>query len=218
MVAKPQLETQVPQSDVEQSRVVLNLLDAIDRQGEQSQRAMADKFGVALGLVNAYIKICVKKGYVKVQRLPPRRYVYLLTPKGMAERLRLTLLLLTRELNSFRRARSDYRQACQEARNRGWRRVALIGACELAEISALCALEMEIEIVAVVDANFGAGRFLGIPVVASLTDLHTSCDGALITDLHDSQAAFARAAAALGTERIIVPAFFGFVGQQGYAA
>ena len=85
MVGKTRVDLQVPQHDGEQSRVVLGLLEAIDREGEQSQRAMAEKFGVALGLVNAYLKTCIKKGYVKVQRLPPRRYVYVLTPKGLAK-------------------------------------------------------------------------------------------------------------------------------------
>lgn len=205
---------QVPQSDGEQSRVVLDLLDSIERGSEQSQRAMADKFGVALGLVNAYIKICVKKGYVKVRRLPPRRYVYVLTPKGMAEKLRLTLLLLSKELNSFRQARMDYRKVCLDARGRNWRRIVLIGASELAEISALCAMETDIEIAAIIDAKFGAGRFIGVPVMASLAEVSVPFDGALITALHDSRDAYAAAAAALGADRVMVPAFFGLALQE----
>ena len=201
---------QVSQGDSESSRVVLELLEAIERQGEQSQRAMADKFGVALGLVNAYLKICVKKGYVKVKRLPPRRYVYMLTPRGMAEKVRLTLLLLSRELHSFRRARSDYRDACHSARARSWRRVVLFGASELAEISALCALETDIEITAVVDADLRAERFIGVPVMASLSDIRIPYDGVLITAVRESHAAYLQAATLIGSERVIAPAFFGF--------
>jgi DNA-binding MarR family transcriptional regulator len=211
MVAKSQAGMQVSQGDSESSRVVLELLEAIERQGEQSQRAMADKFGVALGLVNAYLKICIKKGYVKVKRLPPRRYVYMLTPKGMSEKVRLTLLLLSRELHSFRRARADYREACDAARARNWRRVVLIGASELAEISALCALETGIEIAAVVDGDLAAERFIGVPVVPALADIPGPYDGALITAVRESHSVYRQATALLGAERVIAPAFFGFM-------
>ena len=210
MVAKTQVDVQVVQNNTEHSRVVLGLLDEIGREGGQSQRAMADKFDVALGLVNAYLKTCIKKGYVKVQRLPPRRYVYALTPKGLAEKLRLTLLLLSRELDSFRRARIDYKSLCLQARHRGWRRVVLIGASELAEIAALCALETDIVIAALVDENATIDRLIGLPVVAKLTDVVTRFDGSFITDVRNPQPARAMAIAALGEDHVLAPDFFGF--------
>lgn len=215
MLAKSHVGEQVPQTD--QSRMMLDLLETIEREGEQSQRAMADKFGVALGLVNACIKTCVKKGYVKIRRLPPRRYAYMLTPKGAAEKLRLTLFLLSRELRSFKRARTDYRQACQFARSRGWQRTVLVGASELAEICALCALETDLQISAVVDAHLGVERFVGAPLIASLDQVPEPFDGAMITDTNGAEAAYIRTASFLGSDRVIVPAFFGFAAGAGNA-
>jgi DNA-binding MarR family transcriptional regulator len=69
--------------DVDETRIVLGLLEYVGRGGEQSQRRLASELGVALGLANAYLKRCVKKGLVKVRQAPARRYAYYLTPRGL---------------------------------------------------------------------------------------------------------------------------------------
>ncbi|HEY4820142.1 MAG TPA: winged helix-turn-helix transcriptional regulator, partial [Xanthobacteraceae bacterium] len=65
---------------------MLGLLESVERGGEQSQRRLASELGVALGLVNAYLKRCVNKGLVKVSEAPARRYAYYLTPHGFTEK------------------------------------------------------------------------------------------------------------------------------------
>ena len=49
------------------ARIVLGLLESVERDGAQSQRKLASDLGIALGLVNAYLKRCVKKGLVQNQ-------------------------------------------------------------------------------------------------------------------------------------------------------
>ena len=188
---------------------MLDLLESVDQESEQSQRTMASRFGIAVGLVNAYLKICIRKGYVKVRRMPARRRAYLLTPKGLAEKSRLTVLLLSNQLEQFRRARADYALVFQEARRRGWRRVVLLGVSDLAEISAICALEADMEIVAIVDPIAGSDRFIGRPVVAKLSDVRAPFDGALITDIRAAAEKFAAAIAELGVNRVLAPALLG---------
>src|SRR3990170_1377431 len=79
-------------SETEQNeRIVLDLLTSVEHDGERSQRHIAAELGIALGLVNAYLKRCVKKGLVKVSQAPARRYAYYLTPQGFAEKSRLTV-------------------------------------------------------------------------------------------------------------------------------
>src|SRR5438094_7463904 len=67
-------------------RVMLGLLHSVGQNSARSQRTMAEEFGVALGVINATLRYCVRKGYVKVKRVPARRYAYFLTPKGIAEK------------------------------------------------------------------------------------------------------------------------------------
>ena len=67
---------------------MLGLLEFVERNGAQSQRHIAAELGIALGLVNAYLKRCVKKGLIKVSSAPARQYAYYLTPQGFAEKSR----------------------------------------------------------------------------------------------------------------------------------
>ena len=52
------------QTEQENERIVLSLLNSVELDGERSQRHMAAVLGIARGLVNAYLKRCVKKGLV----------------------------------------------------------------------------------------------------------------------------------------------------------
>src|ERR1700691_76375 len=143
------------------AKIVLGLLESVDRDGAQSQRKLASDLGIALGLVNAYLKRCVKKGLVKIGNAPPRRYAYYLTPHGFAEKSRLTVEYLSASFSFFRRAREDCASVLKAAHARGWTRVALVGVSDLAEIATICALEQGVTIVAVVDAKSENSRFVG---------------------------------------------------------
>ena len=85
----------VAEDSAETDRIMLGLLDAVEQDRAQSQRHLASELGIALGLVNAYLKRCIKKGLVKVSEAPARRYAYYLTPKGFAEKSRLTVEYLS---------------------------------------------------------------------------------------------------------------------------
>ena len=107
------METPVGSSDREE-RVVpphlgpeLNLLSALEAGTSESQASLARRIGAAVGLVNALLRRSVRKGYVKMTSAPARRYTYYLTPKGFAEKSRLTAEYLAFSLDFFRRARRD---------------------------------------------------------------------------------------------------------------
>src|SRR5664280_3632287 len=97
----------LPGEDTDKARIILGLLEAVERDGAQSQRRLAAELGIALGLVNAYLKRCIKKGLVKVSQAPARRYAYYLTPQGFAEKSRLTVAYLSSSFSFFRHAKTD---------------------------------------------------------------------------------------------------------------
>src|ERR1700741_1662278 len=111
--------------DIDHARIMLGLLDSVERDGGQSQRRLSSELGIAPGLVNAYLKRCVKKGLLKVNQAPARRYVYYLTPQGFAEKSRLTVEYLSYSLSFFRHARSDCTAVFEQAKHRGWSRMVL---------------------------------------------------------------------------------------------
>jgi hypothetical protein len=192
----------------ENSRIILNLLESVSRDGGRSQRVRASEFGVALGLVNSYLKYCVRKGYIKVKRIPAQRYIYFLTPKGFAEKSRLTVFLLSNSLAFFRQARADCSQVLKTAEARGWRRVVLAGASELAEISTLCAMETGITVTAVVDADYAGDRFIDLPVVRDFLAAG-AFDGVLVTDRFAPQEKYHAAVVACGAGRVLAPSLLG---------
>lgn len=188
---------------------MLALLESVERNGNQSQRRLAAEFGIALGLVNAYLKRCVKKGLVKVKEAPARRYTYYLTPQGFAEKSRLTIEYFSYSFSFFRRARTDCATMFASAQDKGWSRVVLAGMSDLAEISTICALETGLSIVAVVDPKAQQGRFVGLPVCPNFDGLTELFDGVVVTDLTTPRQTFDDAVERFGTERVAAPALLG---------
>jgi DNA-binding MarR family transcriptional regulator len=194
--------------EVENARVMLGLLESVERDGGQSQRRLASDLGIALGLVNAYLKRCVKKGLVKVGQAPARRYAYYLTPKGFAEKSRLTVEYLSDSFSFFRRARTDCDVVFATARARGFRRVVVAGVSDLAEIARICALEAGVDITAAVEPNATATTFMGLPVVMSY-EAAGPFDAIVVTDVRSARATFESAVARAGADRVLVPKLLG---------
>ncbi len=191
------------------ARIVLGLLESVERDGAQSQRKLASDLGIALGLVNAYLKRCVKKGLLKIGQAPARRYAYYLTPHGFAEKSRLTVEYLSSSFSFFRRAREDCASVLKVAHAQGWNRVALAGVSDLAEIATLCALEQGLTIVAVVDGQSAIDKFVGTPVVKSIAAVPGGFDALVITDLQATRESVAAVADQIEAKRILVPALLG---------
>src|ERR1700761_4740768 len=111
--------------ETDTARMVLGLRESVERDGAQSQRKLASDLGIALGLVNAYLKRCVKKGLLKISQAPPRRSAYYPTTHGFAEKSRLTVEYLSSSFSFFRHARDDCAAVLKLAQTRGWTRIAL---------------------------------------------------------------------------------------------
>lgn len=121
--------------------------------------------GVALGLVNLYLKRLAHKGYIKVTEFPEKPYArkrltYLLTPKGIAEKTRLTYAYMDRSLAQYRLARQTLREALADLQSQGKKRVALYGTGEAAELAYLTLREFGLEPIGIFAAG-GPATFLG---------------------------------------------------------
>ncbi len=174
-------------------KAMMDLLATIDDQENLSQRNLAERIGVALGLTNALLKRCIRKGLIKVQTVPARRYVYFVTPKGFLEKSRLVSEYLTSSLDFFRRARSEYADACEDLQRREVVRVAIYGAGELAEIALLSAQEAKIPLVCVIAPGSNQQQFHHLDVHASLSEA-PKLDAVIVADAQIPQQAYDRLA------------------------
>jgi DNA-binding MarR family transcriptional regulator len=146
----------------------LRLLTAIEEGAPLTQRALAERLGVALGLANLCLKRLARKGYIKVVHFSDRpaarkRLRYLLTPKGLAEKSRLTYEHMVYSLHLYRRTRQTLRESLGGLAARGTKRVALYGTGDAAELAYLTLKECGLEPIGVFVRD-GGGTFLGFPV------------------------------------------------------
>ncbi len=187
-----------------ETAITLAVLNAVHENDKFTKRSLAQEVGVALGLANAYLKRCVKKGLVKVQQAPANRYLYYLTPKGFAEKSRLTAEYLSHSLNVFRRAREQYSQALAICEAKGWRRAALFGVGDLAEVAMLSAIGTKVELLAIVDRSYHSDRFANLPVVADLGALER-VDAVILSGTYGAQEAYEALVLRIDEERILIP-------------
>ena len=188
----------------DEARITLGLLDAVEANSAITQRSVAGELGIALGLANAYLKRCVRKGLIKVQQVPANRYAYYLTPRGFAEKSRLTAEYLTISFNFFRGAREQCMAILDHCETQGWRRIALAGASELSEIAALCGQDHAVKIAGIVDDRINRPSFAGLPVAPRLKDLG-AVGAVMVCDMRDPQGVFDAFVESLPRERVLTP-------------
>jgi len=184
--------------------VTLEILQAIEGDSRITQRHLASRLGVALGLANSYFKRCAKKGLIKIRQAPANRYAYYLTPKGFAEKSRLTAEYLRCSFDFYRRASNDIHKAFATCQANGWKRVLLCGVSELAEIATLRAGDHGVELVGNYDPDCRQKHFLQMPVLRKLKQAR-KYDACLLTVLHAPSVHHAELLDMLEGERLIVP-------------
>lgn len=152
----------------------LQLLTDIASNQAVTQRGLAQKYGFALGLTNFLLRRLVNKGYVKIVNLKRNRLHYLLTPKGLAEKARLTYHYLEYSLALFRHTRTLMTKTLSQMERPGRQRVVIYGTGELAEIAFLAMQERGLHIAAVLEEpGNGKTTFMSQPVrrLAALPEL-----------------------------------------------
>lgn len=95
------------------------VLKLIEAQPDISQRELARKMGVSLGKANYCLKALVEKGFVKLENFRrsdnKRAYAYLLTPRGIDEKARVTLAFLRCKEREFELIKAELESLRQEA-------------------------------------------------------------------------------------------------------
>jgi DNA-binding MarR family transcriptional regulator len=163
----------------------LLLLTEVERDGGVTQRSLAAKLGVALGLANLYLKRLVQNGYISITSIPSHRVRYLLTPQGAAEKTRLTSLYMEYALSHYREMRARLRETLSQIAQSGVKRVVIYGTSELAEMIYLSLREMQMTLVGFVDDG-RQESFLSYPVWSSDVLQEWEFDAVLLANFDQS--------------------------------
>jgi DNA-binding MarR family transcriptional regulator len=141
----------------------LTILTAVAENERLTQRHLARELGVAVSLANLYVRRLAMKGFIRVINVRPNRIRYLLTPKGIAEKSRLTYAYMCRTFERYREARQALKDALRPLAGDGHKRIAFYGAGEAAEVAYLCLKEVGLDLSAVFDGG-ESETFLWLPV------------------------------------------------------
>lgn len=198
---------------VGQDQIMLGVLSAVERDSQVSQRTISRELNVALGLANAYFKRCVRKGWIKIQQVPRRRYAYYLTPQGFSEKTRLATQYFSASFTFFRKARGQISELIEDCARRGAKRIAFAGVSDLAEVAMICSLEFPVTVAGVVDPERAGKYFCGTKVRATLDECGP-VDAVIITHLSAPYEAYRALAEAIEPDRILVPALLRVALQQ----
>ena len=83
----------------------LDLLRKIKNKPKSSQRELADELGFSLGKLNYILNALRNKGLVKIQNFKKSQnkinYIYLLTPKGITTKTKLTMSFMKRKMREY---------------------------------------------------------------------------------------------------------------------
>lgn len=172
----------------------LKILEKVDNDAVPSQRDLARDLNISLGLVNSFIKRLVNKGYFKARHIPKNRMRYFLTPKGAAEKTRLTYLYIQYSYNFYKEARQKIRELYSDLEKQGVSRLVFYGAGDLAEIAYLSLQETDIELVAVFDDEKQGKRFMRFTIFDPGRMASFSFDKILITSINSTEIIFQRIA------------------------
>ena len=183
----------------ESGDLTLGVLEAIDSKKSITQRSISKDLDMALGLVNSYLKRCVKKGFIKIQQAPKNRYLYYLTPKGFSEKAKLTAEFLTSSFTFFRKSRDQIEEILDHCIKKNWKRILLFGNSELAEITSLYSKNYEVQIIQVYNtSNLRDSKQDDFPPVSDL-------DAIILTDLTSPQKSYEQLVTVYKSKPILVP-------------
>ena len=196
-----------------EEKLTLELLNAIDQRSDLSQRNLAQQMGIALGLTNSYLKRCARKGLVKVSEAPANRYLYYLTPKGFAEKARLTGHYLANSLTFYRQAGESCSAIFELCKKNNMERILLCGVSELSEIALIRAMDADIRITGIYDPESSLDLLFSKPVWADLGAADTF-DMCLLTNLTSPYEFYKSLISDIGKDRVLTPDVLGISPQS----
>lgn len=140
------------------------LLEHLEETPNMTNRIASAKLGVSVKLTHIVVSKLIEKGFIHTTKRDGRSFFYFLTPKGIAEKARLTYEFLDFTKQFYQKARQRSSEVCQQLAIAGVKFVALLGAGDLAEIAYLGICEHRLRLTHVYDESAVGSNFMGLPV------------------------------------------------------
>ena len=94
---------------------LLNILRKINNKHDLTQRELAKDLGFSLGKLNYCLKALRQKGLIKIDNFKKNKnklnYIYILTPKGISQKTKLTLKFMTKKMHEYDELKKEYEES-----------------------------------------------------------------------------------------------------------
>jgi DNA-binding MarR family transcriptional regulator len=129
----------------------LRLLEELEKNPVISQRELSHKFGIALGVTNACLRRMARKGWIRIRDLNRRRIGYYLTPKGLVEKARLTLHLISFRVQHYSELKRIVGKRFLEMQHDGIKRIVFYGVSDEMEVAFVTLQGVNLKLVGIVE-------------------------------------------------------------------
>jgi len=129
----------------------LNLLQELEKNPIISQRELSHKFGIALGVTNACLKRMVRRGWIRITGFNHRKIGYYLTPKGFAEKAKLTLHMVSWTVQHYSALKDIIGRKLLEMQNMGVERIVFYGVSDEMEVVYVTLQGVNLKLVGIVE-------------------------------------------------------------------
>ncbi len=166
----------------------LQFLEALEKNPIVSQRELSHRFGIALGVTNACLRRMARKGWIRIRDLNPRRIGYYLTPKGILEKTRLTIHLISFRVQHYSELKKVIADRLLEMQRKGMQRIVFYGISDEMEVAYITLQGVNLKLVGIVDDDEESSSriILGYEIepVSRVRELNPDC--ILITSLTEN--------------------------------
>jgi DNA-binding Lrp family transcriptional regulator len=136
----------------------LELLQELEKNPVVSQRELSHKFGIALGVTNACLKRMARRGWIRITGFNHHKIGYYLTPKGFAEKAKLTVHLISWTLQHYSALKDLIGSRFLEMQNMGVERIVFYGVSEEMEVAYVTLQGVNLRLVGILEDEDKMGQ------------------------------------------------------------
>jgi DNA-binding MarR family transcriptional regulator len=184
----------------------LRLLEELEKNPIVSQRDLSHKFGIALGVTNACLKRMARKGLIRIRGFNHRKIGYYLTPKGFAEKAKLTLHLISYIVQHYSELKKIISQRFLEMQRDGLQRIVFYGVSDEMEVAYITLQGVNLKLVGIIedDEKVSSRMIFGYEIEPVNRIQELKPDGILITSLNGIEEKKRKLEAIFGSHSICI--------------
>lgn len=166
---------------------ILMLLKAIEHKASHSQREMAIKLNISLGLVNKFIKELTKQGIIETKNHLKTKTEYNITPKGVIEKTKLEIQHFSHSISLYRQIKNIVSKRLTKLKKNKEDNIIFYGTGELCEIACILLKDNDYKRIRIIDDKKAGKYMCGIKIHNEAEMENISYGAILIMELENAK-------------------------------